>query len=430
MRNFVPFYGIAHLGKSLIWHTSGLLFAYFLTEVCAVPPKAMGYILACDMLFSSGADAGFGRLLRHRVATLAAAGRLQLPGVVISSLMLMGFVATPFIPVSGRIAYAIATCLLFRLAYSFQDVPENAMLYLAEGDARRRVELSSVRFAGSGAASLAIAVAASFLIVGDSSQQAHRFLLFAAAIVIIWLTVSVMLRQASQTRAGPPAVDRTVPKPAKRLPPSRPDLSLTILTQIRLEMLVACGSSVFGILLTYFASLALPGDRARLISLVVIGLGNVATQPLWTWVCRRHGTIVAYRAAAAATALGAAAFFLAARAQDSSVALAGFCLESGLSGLSMLLWAAFADRVSRNEHLSLTRSPTVAMGLFIAGIKLAGAFTLLMIGQLLARIDYHDPTVVTSWRLLTPMAGLPFLSGCLCLLAEVWPARSRKPALP
>ena len=422
MRNFATVYGVAHLGKSLIWHSSGLLFAYFLTEICAVPPKAMGYILACDMLFSGGADAGFGRLLRRRVASLAAAGRLQLPGVAISCLMLMGFAATPFVPESARIAYAIATCLLFRLAYSFQDVPENAMLYLAEGDSGRRIELSSVRFVASGLASLAIAVAASFLIGGEVAQRADRFLIFAATIVAIWLAVSAALRQASQTRAGPPPPSRNAVAATEGL---RPELSLTIGTQIRLIMFVGGGGAIFGILLPYYASQALPGDRARLISLVLIGLGNVATQPLWAWICRRHGTIVAYRTAAAATALGALAFFLTASLQNMSSALAGLCLEAGLNGLSMLLWAAFADRVSRNEHLSLTRSPTLAMGLFTAAIKLAGALSLLMIGQLLARIDYHDPVVATSWRLLAPMAGIPFLAGCFCLLAEAWAHSNR-----
>jgi Na+/melibiose symporter-like transporter len=415
MKNFSAIYGLAHFGKSLIWHSSGLLFAFFLTEICAVPPTAMGWILACDMLFSGAADAGFGRLLRQRVATVALAGRLQWLGVVASALLLLAFAVTPYIWLPARILYAVITCLSFRLAYSFQDVPENAMLYLAKGDTGRRVELSSVRFVASGLASLVVAMAASLLIGGDLAQRARLFLLFTAAIVLIWLAVSLTLKRAAQRQTegiaakepGPPSGRASLPMPA---------LALSSGALIRLMMLVGGGNAAFGILLPYYAAQALDQDAVRMISLALIGLGNVAAQPLWIWVCRRHGTVIACRAAASAAAIGAICFFVAALFRDLSAAFAGLILESGLGGLSMLLWASFAEQVSRGAHVTLTRSPTLAMGLFTCAIKISGAAVLLLIGQLLAHIDYRDMMVATSWRLLLPMTGLPLLAGCFCLL--------------
>lgn len=411
MRKFSALYGAAHFGKSLIWHTSGMLFAFFLTEICAIPPTSMGWILACDMLFSAAADAGFGRLLRGHVGSLAKAGRLQLPGVVVSGVLLLAFTATPLLPESVRIAYALVLCVSFRLAYSFQDIPENSMLYLVEGDTRRRLELSSLRFVASGLAAVAVGAAASLLIGGGPDQRASRFLAFAGTIVPLWILVSYGLYLGSRSGNSARRSDQTGSDPRRGR-----DFSMRPTTLIGLVMLVAGSGTVFGNLLPYFAAQALNGGFSRLASLALIGLGNVACQPLWGWIGRRSGTVGVCRAAAAVTASGAALFFLGASRHAAIAAASGLLIEAGLNGLSMLIWASFADHVARSPLGFSIRSATLAMGVFTASIKIAGAVSILMVGQLLSRIDYHDIVVATSWHLLGPMTIVPFLAGGLCFL--------------
>jgi Na+/melibiose symporter-like transporter len=423
MGNFVALYGTAHFGKSLIWHTSGMLFAFFLTEICAIPPASMGWILACDMIFSAIADAGFGRVLRRHVGSLATAGRLQLPGVAVCAAMLLAFAATPFVPAPLRIAYALATCLSFRLAYSFQDISENAMLYLADGDSRRRIELSSARFVASGLAGCAVAAAASFLVGGDLSQRAGRFLALSLTITPVWLSMSYALYRGS--RAERPSAG-AAPGAARPVSATALDLPARTATLVRLVMLVACSGTVFGCLLPYFAAQMLGGGFSRLATLALIGLGAVATQPLWSRISRYRGAYSACRAAAAVTGIGAMLFFLGAARHNALAAVSGLLIEAGLSGLSMVLWASFADRISRGDLGPVTRSPTLAIGVFTASIKISSAVALLMISQLLSWIDYHDTIVATSWRLLGPMTIVPFLAGCLCFLIR--PRRGLMPA--
>jgi GPH family glycoside/pentoside/hexuronide:cation symporter len=416
VRNFATLYGTAHFGKSLIWHSSGVLFAFFLTEICAIPPNWMGWILACDMVFSAAADAGFGRILRCRVGSLAIAGRLQLSGAAVSGLLLLAFAATPFVSAPLRIGYALATCLSFRLAYSFQDIFQNAMLYLAEGDSHRRIELSSARAIGSSLAAFAVGATPSLLMSGGTDQRASHFLAFVSIIVPLWLAVAYPLYLGS--RAAGSARRAALAAPCG-FPPSPRQLPMGTVTLILLIMLVACSVSIFGNLLSYFAAQAFDDGSSRLAVLALIGLGNVASQPIWSWVSRRHGTDRACRDAAAVTAAGATLFFFGSARHIALAAAAGLMIEAGLGGLSMLIWASFADRVSRIAQGSLIRSPTVAMGLFTGAIKLSSALALLLIGGLLSRIDYHNFTVVTSWRLLGPMTAIPLLAGCLCLFVSV-----------
>lgn len=70
-------YGSAHLGKSLFWYASELLFAFYLTELVGLPASRMGLVLAIGLLVSAAIDLVAARLLDRRLIDAAVMASLQ-----------------------------------------------------------------------------------------------------------------------------------------------------------------------------------------------------------------------------------------------------------------------------------------------------------------------------------------------------------------
>ena len=146
-RGFAVAYGIAHAGKSLFWHASELLFAYYLTEACGLPPREMGLIVGASLALSALADLVAGLTLRHRVRSVISAGKAQLQGAVLSGAAFAAFGLSSFVPQgSTRLAFACCTLVAFRLTYALLDNPQNALLSLATSDDTQGARLTSVRY--------------------------------------------------------------------------------------------------------------------------------------------------------------------------------------------------------------------------------------------------------------------------------------------
>ena len=150
-------YGIAHFGKSLFWYTSELLFAYYLSEVCQLPARAMGLVLAAGFLTGAVADLWVGMAFAGRLASAGGAARLQGFGAAASGAALILLFAGAGLSQDARLPYVLVVGLGFRVAYAVYDLPQNALLTLATDSLEQRVRYSSLRLFFSGAASLAVA---------------------------------------------------------------------------------------------------------------------------------------------------------------------------------------------------------------------------------------------------------------------------------
>jgi Na+/melibiose symporter-like transporter len=54
-------YALAHASKTLFWTASDIYFAFYLTQVCGLPPLVMGFVLAASYLVNAAADVLLGR---------------------------------------------------------------------------------------------------------------------------------------------------------------------------------------------------------------------------------------------------------------------------------------------------------------------------------------------------------------------------------
>ncbi|EJL36450.1 hypothetical protein PMI01_00995, partial [Caulobacter sp. AP07] len=292
-RAFVVAYGASHAGKSLLWYASELLFAYFLTEACGLPPRQMGLILGASLLLNALADLVGGLSLDRWVRTPGDAGRLQALGAILSAGMFVAFGLAGLVPAPDRFAFALTTIILFRLTYAAMDLPQNALLALATADDGARARLASVRYVFAGVASIVVAGAfAPFLQKASDAVAPAAFALFstglaacaAASAVFLWRRLSRDRPPRLTTAASSAAATRR----DEPVAPRRWPLFLIMFA-------ISASLSIFGRLEPYFVTYGLtsPLDGGAL--LVCGAVGALASQPFWSWRAQRRSLISTLR---------------------------------------------------------------------------------------------------------------------------------------
>jgi Na+/melibiose symporter-like transporter len=424
-RAFGYVYGAAHLGKSLTWYFSELLFAYFLTEFCGLKALTMGKVLAASFIFSAVVDPIVGQSLGRRAGSVGQASRLQAMGAIISGASLVLFSATGVVPAPLRFGYALSASCAFRLAYAFYDVPQNAILSLASATPQIRMGLSAIRIAGSGVATLVVALTAATLISSAPGLGAGRFL---------WVSlVFAMLGGVSAVALGAQTSNASAPAPAT---PTFVEAEAAIVSGglwrliaiLGVTAVVAGALSVFSRLEPYFTRAVLADRSTRMVVLALMALGGATSQPLWTGLARRTGFSAAFAASALTVAIGTGVFVVAVGRNTWGLAFGGVLFGAGNSGLGMLLWAAFADVVANGRRSRYIPGPSLAFALLTSAIKVAAAASILVVSHILAGIDYHSAKVAASWSLLAPMAAGPLIGAAVCLLVGpfLWAPNQRR----
>lgn len=176
-------YGIAHVGKSLLWTASDLLTLYLLVSVYALDPIVAGALFLSGLSANALADLGVGIWLGrhpHHAARLAG-GALVLAAA--------SFPATVLMAPHG-LACLLGATLMFRIAYAGCDVPHNALMTRLGSTPARAAWLARVRTVGTALASVFAAWGAS-----GSGRVAAEHLLWgiACAALLIGSTMLPLL---------------------------------------------------------------------------------------------------------------------------------------------------------------------------------------------------------------------------------------------
>ncbi len=377
-------YGFAHFGKSLFWYTSESLFAFFLTEVCRIPPWHMAVILSISIAVNATSDVVVGTMLSRRMARLGDAVGLQVRGAVLSGACLVGFLASGLVPASVRLPYAIASLMLFRLAYALYDVPQNVILSLAGRSPAEHNTLSALRLFGSGCAGLLISAVFVPLLAGKPAPvQALDTAGLAAAMTVCAIATAVVLWARGQTSAGAP-------------PPVAADTTgrsgLPAIMLLAANLLFSAGTAFFTRLEPYFAAYGASSHLTGAGVMIVIALGGLLAQPSFALLARRLSTWRLMTISSLVQMVGCGALYVALMRPGPAwgvlapVVVASLIYGFGAGGTMMLSWVALT-RVIARSGLSAPRT----FGLFTFASKLGFAFSTFMLGQMLARGDYHHP---------------------------------------
>ena len=390
-RRWAP-YICAYSCKSLLGHSSGLLFAFFLTETCDLPGVTMGAVIAVSLFANALADVAIGHVLSRPGRTGPDNGRLQAVGGGLAGLFFVSFCVTPFLPMVARWPYATAMLLGFRGGYALFDVSQNALVATMAPGAGNRGDLLAARNVCSGLPTLLIGALAAPMLLDGASDGALRH--FAWAVTIALAAVSSAI--------GLARVDRPVSPPAPAAGPigNDEDRSSSLLLILPVAALTVLASTLFRSLEPYAGAFAGMGSGL----MVWIAIGAILCQPFWVHFDRqRHGGSAP--AAAASFALVAAVIFGSpVRASPVGAALAGLSVGIGSGGVWLMVWR---DALGAPGLADTTRRAAM----LTAVTKCAQGVSVLALGQVLEGGGYRTT--------LRDAASLPSLAmaGALMLLA-------------
>lgn len=404
-------YLVAHFSKSILWHASGLLFAFFLTETCGLAPRAMGAAIAVSLFVNAASDVATGRRIGPAMRAPAIVLIRQEAAAGPASLFFLLFCATPFLPVSIRLGAALVTLVGFRIAYSRMDVPQNALVpLLAPGSAARMRLLAARNVCGGSASLLVAAVAAPLLLADTGSALPH-----AAWAAIVAGAAVISARRLARTRgiAAPATPEASHPGRRAALPGA-------------FVLAIACaataGSTMFRAMEPYAAAYGGTGIGI----MIWASLGAILCQPVWAVAGHRLSPHLPPLLAGGCALVAALALADPPRAGGIGVAVAGLGFGIGSGGVWLMVWDAAIRGDDQSANLQRIASLTAVS-------KAAQGVAMLWLGHALHDALYRTALATPGlMRSLTMIAALLLvaLGGLLLALSERRLSRTSRDAGP
>ncbi|WP_162234710.1 MFS transporter [Sphingomonas sp. Leaf231] len=332
-------YGVAHVGKSLLWTASDLLTIYLLVTVYAVDPVIAGALFLGGLIANGIADLCIGLWLDRQPSHAAPLAACSLV------LAAASFPATIQLAPHGPWALLAAT-LVFRISYAGCDVPHNALLTRLGRTPPRAAWLARVRTIGTALASL---IAAWGVSGADAGATAPLLWMMALAALLVGSAMVPLLATSPLAFAG----TRVARAPGRLTGLPLPFLTAGIIGIVGLGGLAKA-------LLHLSAS---PLDGSTIIALLIAGRTLSALLPVSNSTPRRGLTCLS----AAYVAAGAIAAACAWSSGAVMIVLIGFAMGT-INLIGWTLLPALAD--GPRAYGVFTMTAKLALG--ASGLALAG----------------------------------------------------------
>lgn len=401
---FLFAYGAAHGAKSLIWHASGLMFAFFLTEAVGLPPSHVGLVLALSLLLNAAMDLILGWMLRNAVTTTVTAAKIQMMGSIATGVTLVIFASVGFLPEPFQFGFALASILVFRCAYPLLDNPQNAILAFATRDNGGRARLASTRYVVGGTAHLALAALfAPMMINVAAATQSSRF--WWLCLILAVLTIGTSTYLYSHVRRHPDVCVEGVAKRKVSLARHLGGGRVAALAIFAMAFSISMSGPIFSRLNPYFTAFAVRDVFDASLILSAAAGGALISQFGWSRLAQSWPLVTVLRAALLTTIAGSVLFFLGASKGSAVVALCVAIYGIGCGGVMMSVWSLLAGVASAPG----SRFPgTAAFGVYTCCSKIGQAIAAGAVGLILAGLDYRVQAVA-SGPLVAWMAAVPIL---------------------
>lgn len=407
-RRFRWVYGQAHYGRTLMWHSSELLFAFFINQRAGIPPLLMGGILVAGLVSSAAIDLAVARVLRFFPFTLERAQRLQWIGAIASALTITAFFATDLLPPAWRFAYALGAAVVFRFAYALGDIPHNAMLSLATSDFESRRALSTIRLFFSGLASLTVATVFTLLLANPAFNRPGAF---ATGAVLLSAAVLVVASRLARYTIVPPTTDVSAPAGSVLSAHTRDRAAIPRL--LVMMFLLSIAIAAFTILEPFYVASRYGADAKRTI-ILASSLGLALAQPVWSRLCRNRSYRSITSVAVCGLVLSLISFGFVERAGYAGQPVVSFLFGVANGGIGMAMWSSYAEEVARR---GAAHDP-MAFALLTCFAKLGSAAATILISL----------SLFTGRGLVSPLAmtwGPAALAMLVLLIHLGWRAQDR-----
>jgi Na+/melibiose symporter-like transporter len=386
-------FGAGHFAKSLAWSFTDLLFAYYANMRLGFSAGDTGLLIFLSAALGATVDIGAAYLLRRAEGDLKRVLIVQcLAGLVTAVTLLVVF--SPRRALDTSFVLLIAALGLFRTAYAFYDVSQNALVSLLPCDDKDAHHYAILRQTLSGLARLAVTGLA-FLLVGDGALTGGREVMVAGAMaVLIVITASWILRWKNSL------------SPIETAPPQR-GISLPAgLARLLVAGAALAGPEAMALRVAPFVDGRGLGDQAGAVLLFALVLGTVIG-PL---MLPRSGRLM-MRSALGFTALAvvSAALLFAGTRWGPITLIAGFAHGVGMGGMMALFWREMSAAIRDHAERTGVRADMITFALLTTTIKLSGAVSGAGLGLLLDGFKAGAPATMVGLAGIIAVGGVVFL---------------------
>ncbi len=183
-------YGAGDFAFGLSWNMVGAFLLYFYTDVAMLPVGIIGTLFLLSRLLDAGFDPVVGLLVDRTRSRWGRARPWFLFGALPFGLFVVATFWMPPLGPSGKLVWACVSFVILGLLFSVVNIPYSALMPMMTARRDERVQLGSLRSAGT-ALSVIAATAATMPLVGwlGGGDQAKGFLLVAILAALISVTL-------------------------------------------------------------------------------------------------------------------------------------------------------------------------------------------------------------------------------------------------
>ncbi|WP_417451330.1 MFS transporter [Kordiimonas sp.] len=416
-------YGSGDFALNLFWQGTGFYLFYFYTNVLGLSGSVVGTIFLVASLWDAVSDPMMGYIADRTSSRLGPYRPYLLFGCIpLSVSFALLFTPVEFASDLQLIAYASATLLLFRTAYTVVSIPYSALGARVTRNFNGRTRLAGIRMYFGFLGGVSISFAAKALQENHNDATAFSLMGLGAGIVAVIVILACTL------------LSKESPNPINRHRTSEGGMEgLIAIFRNKPFLLVVGGISLVTIatntvgqtILYYFESHI--GDRASGNNAIIIMSGApLLTIPFWSALTLKVGKKVAWILGSAIGVLGLAILYFAAL-HDISIAYLGMTVAVvGLSAYAVIFWSVLPDTIEYGYHVSGHKSESLLIGIASSFQKVSIGLSAYIAGHLLDQTGYlatvpasaDTANGIRDIFTLIPMAAL-LCSGLLMLFYPI-----------
>lgn len=368
-------YASGNLAKAFQFGVADIFLLYFLTEIIGLEPVHAGSIIFVSLVFDALTDPWVATIVdrvRNHFGNYAIAIVMFAP---FSALSLWALFALPLLDIGNAYIVSLIATLLFRLGYTFVDIPHNAILSSLPQSDILRTEISAWRFFFSASATLALA-AFSYTILDRQRDVDAQIILntvaLVAALYFLIMLVSGLSVKREQNAGSARAVEaghlglRHKTQILFKSPSFRQAVFLVCL----LSGLISSADRI----IAFLPQLRPEHEVSVALLLTAYAAGKMVSLPFWVFLTRRFGGkrtfFIIVTALAGGATLLACSFFT----PFNALQPAYFILGLGSAGAVTMVWAIAGKAIDSVMATSSQRFDGLAFGIFIMLLKVASGF--------------------------------------------------------
>ncbi|WP_203290672.1 MFS transporter [Maricaulis parjimensis] len=422
-------YGIGDFGFVMLWQGGALFLLYFYTEILGLPAAIAGAIYLAGMIWDAVSDPFVATWTERKARQIGRyrglIGSAALPLALAYPLLF----TTPFETVPLAAAWALATHIAFRTAYTFASMPYNTMPARLTREAGPRNALAALRVMGAATGALLVALASPVLIEALTAQMGAASAYLVTALVIgaaagfsLWACAGLM----SEPRQDMPDT-RSNGSPSSY----RRDFLRAVRGALsdgrfaRLMVVMALATISFGLYTqTVLYLVDYHFDRPDLapLALGMPALVMIFLAPAWAFLANHLSKPATMMAGLATAALGYAGLGLGG-ADQPAVGLAFMALAAaGNACLPVMFWSLLPDAIDTFEARTGERIEARMFGLATFIQKSAAGLAGLVIGVTLA-LAGHTPDTPPDDTVRLAVILLCSAGPAVCLVTLLWIVR-------